>query len=121
RTIKQLSIYFGGATFLAASVLVTRRAISRKHVSTIPKFYTPSNYKPTDANGAVEAAEAFALATINVTSLAIMLTGGSMFALDVVNAEDLREKYKRRMGFTDNWEQGADEEIEEWVKGVLGK
>lgn len=44
-----------------------------------------------------------------------------MFALDVVNAEDLREKYKRRMGFTDNWEQGADEEIEEWVKGVLGK
>lgn len=44
-----------------------------------------------------------------------------MFALDVVNAEDLRAKYKRHMGFGDNFEQTADAEIEEWVRGVLEK
>lgn len=44
-----------------------------------------------------------------------------MFALDVVSAEDLRRRYKAKMGFVDNAEQGADEEIEEWVRGVLGK
>lgn len=44
-----------------------------------------------------------------------------MFALDVVSAEDLRRRYKAKMGFVDNAEQGADEEIEEWVRSVLGK
>lgn len=121
RTIKQVSLFLAGATFLTASTLITRRAITRKFATIKPKFYTPSNFKPTDANGAVEAAEAFALATINVGSLAMMLVGGSMFALDVVDAEDLREKYKAKMGFQDNLDQTADAEIEEWVKGVLDK
>lgn len=120
RLIKQLSVFVAGATFLTASTLVTRRAVLRKLAVTRPRYYTPSNFRP-EANGAVEAAEAFALATVNVGALAIMMTGGAMFALDVVNAEDLREKYKRHMGFQDNWEQTADKEIEEWVQGVLDK
>lgn len=47
-----------------------------------------------------------------------------MFAVDVVSAEDLREKFKEKRGFVSvgkEGEEGADEEIEEWVRGVLGK
>lgn len=121
RTIKQLSVYFAGVGFMAASIYVTRRAVARKLAVTTPRFYTRSNHKAADANGAVEAAEAFALATINVGAFALMMTGGAMYAFDVVNAEDLRAKYKRHMGFNDNFEQTPDEDIEEWVKSVLDK
>jgi len=121
RTIKQLSVFFAGATFLTLSVFITRRSVMRKISATKPLFYVPSNKRQPLSNGAVEAAEAFALATVNVSSLGLMLTGGAMFALDLVNTADLRRKYLQKQGFLDSKEGSADEEIEEWVKSVLDK
>ncbi|GAB7353503.1 hypothetical protein MBLNU459_g3950t1 [Dothideomycetes sp. NU459] len=121
RAVRQLTLYFAGCTFFTLSVLVTRRAVLRKLAVPRPALFTPSNARPKDANGAVEAAEALGLATINVTSLAIMLTGGTMFALDIADMDDLRTKFKHRMGFdqSDSNDLNADKEVEEWVKNIL--
>ena len=53
----------------------------------------------------------------------MMLTGGAMFALDITDMNDLRTKFKARMGFdqSDNSQANADQEIEEWVREILDK
>lgn len=123
RIVRQLSLYFAGCTFFTLSVLVTRRAVARRMALAKLQHFTPSNYRPKlkDTNGAVEAAEAFGLATINVASFAMVFTGGTMFALDIVDMDDLRDKFRRRMGFdqSDNSDVSADQEVEEWVKSFL--
>lgn len=123
RAVRQLSLFAAGATFFGLSMLVTRRAIARKVLATTPRQFTPSNFQPKDANGAVEAAEAFGLATLNVTSAAMMLTGGAMFAFDITDSEDLRQKVRHRMGFDriPPNEEEADKEMEELVKQFLDK
>lgn len=91
---------------------------------TKPSTFTPSNFRSKaakDTNGAIEAAEALGLATINVGSLAMVFTGGTMFALDIADMDDLRQKFRQRMGFdqSDNNDANADKEVEEWVKSIL--
>ena len=52
----------------------------------------------------------------------MMVTGGAMFAFDVTGVEDMREKFRRRMGFDGVGKEGeVDREVEEWVRGLLEK
>lgn len=121
RAVRQLSLYFAGCTFFALSVLVTRRSIARKLAITKPLTFTPSNFRPKNPNGAIEAAEALGLATLNVGALAIVFTGGTMFALDIADMDDLRTKFRHRMGFdqSDNGSAEGDKDVEEWVRSIL--
>jgi hypothetical protein len=121
RAVRQLSLFFAGATFFGLSLLVTRRAVARKLLADAPRQFTPSNYKPTNVNGGVEAAQAFVLATANVTSAGMMATGFMMYALDVTDTEDMRAKFRKAWGFerTALEETEQDEEMERMVKEFL--
>ncbi|KAI4210158.1 MAG: hypothetical protein LQ351_006990 [Letrouitia transgressa] len=96
RSRRQLSLTFAGATFVALSLFTTRRAITRKKISAIPLFYQPSYAPPrVPINGRLEALEALTLATLNLTSVAVFLTGGLMWAFDVEGFRDLEQRMMR--------------------------
>lgn len=126
RSVQQLGLFTAGATFLLASTLITRRSVSRKTLDAFPKFYQPSHGRPPpnrDTSGdQLVAVEALGLATLNVFSFAIMMTGGLAWAFDVSNVEDLRRRARKGLygpnGVTD---EAAEEQIEEWLAGVLLK
>ena len=90
----------------------------------MPKgLFAPSNKVP-EVNGGVEAAEALFLATLNVTSCAIMLGGGAMWALDISEVEDLRRKVRKKMdveGGEGKTPQEAEDDIEEWIAFAMAK
>ncbi|KAI5922309.1 hypothetical protein F4810DRAFT_291794 [Camillea tinctor] len=122
RSLKQLSIFFAGAGFLSLSTLITRRAIVRKRIATIPKFYTQSNMPvhKMDSDGPFMAMEALNLATLNIVSFAIMATGGVGWAFDISNIDDLRRKARRHIGPAGGkTDEEAEREIEEWVAKVI--
>lgn len=87
----------------------------------MPLFYQPSHPHPGNkVNGALEAFEALNIATVNVFSFAIMMTGGVLWALDVSTLEDLRRRVRAGMGVSGDG-KNADEEMEEWVASVLAR
>lgn len=130
RTAKQLGFFFAGAGFLTASALISRRAVARRMVDSYPKFYQPSHYGPrppprasTDkGEDQLVAVEALGLATLNVFSFGIMLTGGLMFAFDISNLEDLRWRARKQMYGGDGVvDEAAEQQIEEWIADVLSR
>lgn len=69
----------------------------------------------------MEAFEALNIATINVASVAMMLTGGLLWAFDISSLEDARVKFRGGLGF-DGSGKGvaeAEEEFEEWLATTL--
>ncbi|KAI5867429.1 hypothetical protein GGS23DRAFT_548385 [Durotheca rogersii] len=122
RSLKQLGLLFAGAGFLALSTLITRRAVARKRKITTPPFYQQSN-RPVStmaSDGSVIAIEAMSLATLNVMSFAIMLTGGFSWAFDVSNLDDLRRLARRHVGPPGGQtDEESEREVEEWVARVL--
>src|SRR4051794_14581583 len=76
RSRRQLGLFFAGAGFFAISSLITRRSLVRRYKATVPKFYQPNNRPNLEINGAMEAFEALNLATINVLSVSMMVSGG---------------------------------------------
>ncbi len=120
RARKQLSIYLAGAGFFAVSTLVTRRAMARRYKETIPAFYHFNTRKPSAVGGAREAFEALNLATINVFSLALMVSGGFLWAFDISGLDELRTRIRAGIGVQGS-EKDANEEIEEWIATVLAR
>lgn len=122
RSLKQFSIFAAGASFTAISALITRRALARKYHSVKPSgLFSPSN-KVNDVNGGVEAAEALVLATLNVSAVAMMLTGGTLWALDVSSLDDLRRRLRRLDIYGDSKsEQKTEEDIEEYMGILMAK
>ncbi|KAL9609237.1 MAG: hypothetical protein Q9167_005972 [Letrouitia subvulpina] len=124
RSRRQLSLTFAGATFVALSFFITRRAITRKNISAIPLFYQPSNAPPrVHINGHLEAFEALTLASLNLTSVAVFLTGGLMWAFDVEGVQDLKQRMMRirmqRKASTQTTYTEGDREAEEWFSRYL--
>ena len=72
---------------------------------------------------AILAVEALSLATINVFSWAMLFTGGALWYLDVQSLGDLRRMIRGGLGVdgTGRSEQEAEEEVEEWIVGVLAR
>ncbi|KAK4985968.1 hypothetical protein LTR66_003184 [Elasticomyces elasticus] len=123
RSRKQLSLFFGGATFFLFSTFITRRALARKYVATRPLLFSPSNRPPSDVNGAIEALEALNLATVNVVSLMMMLAGGTLWAFDISTMDDMRRRVRGGLGVDGSGKtmQDAEEEMEEWLATVLAR
>ncbi len=114
RSLKQLGLFFAGAGFLTASIMVSRRAAIRHYRSSQLKHFVP-NHKPGKAGDTNErrdpmvAVEALNLATLNVVSFGIMATGGAAWAFDISSVDELREKTRRSLYGT---EGGSDEDAE---------
>lgn len=120
RSRKQFSIYLAGAGFLLLSTLITRRSLARRYKEAIPAFYHYNTRTVAPASGAREALEALNIATINIFSLALMTTGGFLWAFDISTVEELRTRVRAGMGIQGT-EQNADEDIEEWIATVLSR
>ncbi|KAG7140065.1 hypothetical protein HYQ45_003148 [Verticillium longisporum] len=123
--LKQLGLFFAGASFLVCSTLITKRAVTRKKLAALPKFYQPSHAaagKQENPEGSLIALEALNLATLNVFSFAVMATGGVAWAFDVSSVDDLREKARRTIrGEAGKTDEAAEREFEEWATRVLTK
>ena len=122
RSRRQLGLFLAGAGFCMMSALVTRRALFCRYKAMIPPFYH-RNSQPRQVNGASEAAQALGLASLNVFSVAIMATGGSLWAFDISNMDELRRKVRGGLGVDGegNSEREGEEEIEEWLAAVLSR
>jgi hypothetical protein len=122
RSMRQLGLFAAGAGFLAISTAVTRRSLVRKYKASIPRFYQPSNRPNIEVNGAMEAFEALNIATINVLSAGMMVSGGLLWAFDIASLDDMRSKVRKSMGADGSSEdQAAEEELEEWFASVLSR
>ena len=122
RSRRQLTLFFAGATFFVLSTVVTRRSLRRRYLAIVPHFYQPSNGPPrVPVNGALEAFEALNIATINVTSIMMMVTGGFLWAFDISTLEELRGKLRGGLGVdgSGRGETDIEEELEEWPAIVL--
>ncbi|KAF9879372.1 hypothetical protein CkaCkLH20_02915 [Colletotrichum karsti] len=125
RVSKQLGLFFAGAGFLLFSTMITRRAVARKQIAAYPKFYSPSHAaagKQGNPEGSMIALEALNLATLNVCSFGMMMTGGAAFAFDITSVEDLRQMARRSIrGAAGQTDEAAEREFEEWAAKVLTK
>jgi hypothetical protein len=121
RSRRQLSLFAAGAGFFALSTVVTRRSIARRYRASIPKFYHPSNHANTEINGALEAFEALNIATVNVLSVGMMLSGGLLWAFDISSVEDISKKVRTNMGANTVRDEDAEKEVEEWFASVLAR
>ncbi len=80
---------------MAASVAITRRAVLRRQREALPHFFSQSNRPVRQLDGADRsalAAQAFGLATLNVASFGVMMTGGIAWAFDLCSVGELRER-----------------------------
>lgn len=123
RARRQLGLFFAGAGFVALSTIVTRRALVRRYRATVPKFYQQSNQPNKITNGYMEALEALNLATVNVLSYAMMLTGGVLYAFDISSLDDMRRNVRSKMGNGDGAQVNDEEEkeIEKFFVDILEK
>lgn len=121
RSRRQFGLFLGGAAFVGLSAFVTRRALVRKYNTTLPKFYTPSN-RAHQVDGSMVALEALSIATINVASISIMLTGGLLWAFDISTVDEMRQRYRAKMGLLAQDINPEDEkQMEEWVAAMMAK
>ncbi|OGE54247.1 hypothetical protein PENARI_c006G09334 [Penicillium arizonense] len=119
-----LKLLFGGMTFFALTVLVTRRAFNKKRIACIPPFYTSSIYHQPHSNSAMDAFEALNLATLNVLSFGMMAGGAAGYALNINGLDDMRRFVRAGLQGGSDTPVKSDEELEaevtEWVSKVLG-
>jgi len=110
--------------FFGLSVLITRRAFARKKFRN-PGFYASSPEAQAEQakkiNGTLEALEALNIATINVASLAMIATGGTMWYMDINNMDDVRRMVKAGsvVDETGQTVKGGKDEVEEWMATTL--
>ncbi|KAF7559485.1 hypothetical protein G7046_g4664 [Stylonectria norvegica] len=113
RPLKQFGLLAAGAGFMAASIAITRRSVMRKRMATIPKFYSSNRdgLRFDAQDRSLLAAEAFGLATLNVTSFGFLLVGGISWGFDLSTTAEMRERSKeaiRRKGGTVSAEEEAE-------------
>ncbi|KAK6496456.1 hypothetical protein TWF481_002474 [Arthrobotrys musiformis] len=123
RARKQLTLYFGGATFLLLSMAVARRSTRRRYLATVPKYYTP-NTRATELNfnTGIDAFEALNIASLGVFSVGMMTIGAGMYVADVVNVDEMRRLLRSKYGMEGRMsEMDVEEEMEEWIASVLAR
>lgn len=124
---KNKLILGAGVAFFAFSLLITRRAMTRKRIMVSPAFYTNApNHRAEltkQVSAPIEALEALNIATVNVLSLALMGVGSTLWYLDINSLEEGRRFIRGGMGVdgTGRSEKDAEEEFEEWIATVLSR
>ncbi|KOS18208.1 hypothetical protein ESCO_003225 [Escovopsis weberi] len=140
RPLKQFSLFALGASFTAASVAIARRSVLRRQAASYPRFYAP-NPPPTpvperlrlppaqhaphaqhSGEGALLGVQALGLATLNVCSFGVLLTGGLAWAFDLSSVGELRERTQRALrGGGHVVDEEDEEEFERMVNDVLAR
>jgi hypothetical protein len=70
----------------------------------------------------MEAFEALNIATINVLSVGMMVSGGLLWALDISSLDDMKRKVRTNMGVDGSQNDSeAEEEIEEMIATILAR
>ncbi|PNP37279.1 hypothetical protein TGAM01_v201879 [Trichoderma gamsii] len=125
RPLKQFSLFFLGAAFTAASVGVSRRSVVRRQRDSFPRFYTSNRPGPEDGNsseGALLGLHALGLATLNVSSFAVLLTGGLSWAFDLSSVDELRTRTKAALQRPGGEVSPEDEkEFEQMIDNLMAK
>ncbi|KAL7796483.1 hypothetical protein V8C37DRAFT_371846 [Trichoderma ceciliae] len=125
RPLKQFGLFFLGAAFTAASVGVSRRSVIRRQRDSFPKFYSSNSPGPLDGNsseGALLGVHALGLATLNVASFAVLLTGGLSWAFDLSSVDELRVKTKAALQRPGGEVSPEDErEFEQMMDNLMAK
>lgn len=125
RPLKQFSLFFLGAAFTAASIGVSRRSVIRRQRESFPKFYSSNTPGPQDGNsseGASLGIHALGLATLNVTSFAVLLTGGLSWAFDLSSVDELRVKTQASLKRPGGEVSPEDEkEFEQMIDNLMDK
>lgn len=120
RSRQQFGLFLAGAACLTISSIITRRALARRFTITFPKFFQPSNQRLVEIDGAAEAIEALSIATINVASIGLLATGGTLWALDISNMDDMRQRFGTRFNPDGTRiDIDAEKEAEKWISTVL--
>jgi hypothetical protein len=121
-------VFIAGVAFTALSILITRRSLARRRLTTKPSFYTntPAHAQAQPAkevSAPLEAFEALSIATTNVLSLAMLTTGGSLWYFDIASMEDARRKLRGGLGVDGSGrsEGEAEEDFEEWLATALSR
>lgn len=120
-------IFAGGLAFFGLAIISTRRTLASKRLASRAAFFkdAPANTaeQARDVNGALDAAHALQIATINVLSFAMMATGGALWYLDVNSLADARRMIRGGLGVDGKGqtEDEANEEIEEAIASILSR
>ncbi|PHH82649.1 hypothetical protein CDD82_5285 [Ophiocordyceps australis] len=125
RQLYQLGLFFTGASFLAASVLVSRRSVIRQRLGTMPAFHTSNRHAaaPDSADRFSLAIRALGLATLNVSSFAVLLVGGIAWGFDLCSVAELRARTRAALQrpSTTAQDHQAERELEETIRPFLEK
>src|ERR1700761_338872 len=108
RARRQDGLFFGGVAFTLLSLFITRRALAKKNLA-----LAANPDAAIKVDGPLEAVQALGLATLNVFAFAMAGVGAAMKYFDFADVEDLREGYRRALGYdVHSGESAADKEIE---------
>ncbi|KAF2656718.1 hypothetical protein K491DRAFT_367920 [Lophiostoma macrostomum CBS 122681] len=99
RSLKQLSIFFLGATCFLASTTLTRRAIHQRNLRIAPKFYHPNTNPHEHFSPLHDAIQALNLATMNCVSLGMMGIGGTLWAFDTYGLGEMRQALRGHLAY----------------------
>lgn len=99
RSLRQLSIFAVGAVSFLAATAITRRAVYKRHLRVKPSFYAPNTNPHEHFSPLHDAAQALNLATMHCVSLATMGLGGTMWAFDIANLEEARQRLRGRLNY----------------------
>lgn len=101
---------------MAASVAVSRRAVVRRRLDSMPKFYSSNRdtARFDSSDRSLMAVQALGLATLNVMSFGVLLVGGTSWAFDLSSVDDLRARSQaaiRRNGIVNPEDEAQMEEM----------
>ena len=106
RSLRQLSVFFFGATCFLASTAITRRAIYKRHLRLKPSFYAPNTNPHEYFSPLHDALQALNMATINCVSLGTMGLGGTMWAFDIANVKEAQARLRGRLNYDAIYQNG---------------
>lgn len=123
RKINQMGLLLAGAGFMAASIAVTRRAVIRRQVESFPKFYSSNKavFEIDSGERSLMAVQALGLATLNVMSFGVMLTGGIMYSFDLCNIGELRARTQAALRTPGNYSAEDEKEVEKIMSSILDR
>ncbi|KAF2819890.1 hypothetical protein CC86DRAFT_374618 [Ophiobolus disseminans] len=99
RSLRQLSIFLLGGACLLATTALTRKAVWRRQLRVMPKFYEPNTNPHEYFSPFHDAIQALNLATMNCASVGIMAVGGAMWTFDIANLREAQASLRRRLNY----------------------
>lgn len=121
RSLRQLSIFFLGATCFLASTAFTRRAVYRRNLRITPKYYEPNTNPHEHFSPLHDALMALNLASMNCFSLGIMGVGGTLWAFDISGLSEMRAALRGRLGYEsfEKRDQGIPDTTKETLESTI--